>query len=195
MQAREYIEEQSLIEDGFRLGVKIFNTGFRPSFIVGLWRGGSSVGIYLQECLQYLGNETNHISIRTSYSGVDNYQQMIDDHKNRIRVHGTQYLLENLNANDQLLIVDDVHSSGLTVQTVISHLHKRLKRNMPEQVRTATIWYKPEKLRTQRPPDFYLYKTNNWLVLPYELKGLKLDQLKRNKPYLMDILNTIKQGR
>ena len=192
MEDNLYIEEQTLIEDAFRLGVNIFNSGFRPSFIVGLWRGGSSVGIYLQECLQYLGVDTDHISIRTSYSGVDNYQQMIDDPKNRIRIHGTQYLLENLNADDQLLIVDDVHSSGLTLQTVISHLKKRLKRNMPNQVKTATIWYKPKERRTQRCPDFFLHETDKWLVLPYELKGLKIDQLVGNKPYLINILNSIK---
>ena len=192
MEDKLYIDEQTLIEDAFRLGVAIFNSGFRPSFIVGLWRGGSSVGIYLQECLQYLGVETDHISIRTSYSGVDNYQQMIEDPKNRIRVHGTQYLLENLNANDQLLIVDDVYSSGLTVQTVISHLEKRLKRNMPQKIKTATVWNKPEKLLTSRAPDFYLHETDKWLVLPYELKGLSIDQLKSNKPFLIDILNTIR---
>ena len=106
MESKQYIQEQQLIEDAFRLGVSIYNSGFRPSFIVGLWRGGSSVGIYLQECLQYLGIETDHISIRTSYSGVDNYQQMIADPDNHIRVHGTQYLLENLNVDDHLLIVD-----------------------------------------------------------------------------------------
>ena len=192
MENKQYIKEQTLIEDAFRLGVDIFNSGFRPSFIVGLWRGGSSVGIYLQECLQYLGVETDHISIRTSYSGVDNYQQMIDDPKNRIRVHGTQYLLENLNADDQLLIVDDVHSSGLTIQTVISHLEKRLKRNMPQKIKTATVWYKPGKLLTDRTPDFYLHETDKWLVLPYELKGLTDDQIKSNKPFLIDIMNTIR---
>ena len=191
MQDKLYIEEQTLIEDTFRLGVNIYNSGFHPSFIVGLWRGGSSVGIYLQECLQYLGVETDHISIRTSYSGVDNYQQMIDDPENRIRVHGTQYLLENLNAEDRLLIVDDVHSTGLTVQTVISQLKKRLKRNMPKQVRTATVWHKPASRRTQHPPDYFLHETNLWLVLPYELNGLTVDQIKRNKPYLVNILNSI----
>ncbi len=55
MASKQFIQEEDLICDAFRLGVQIFNSGFRPTFVVGLWRGGSSVGIYVQECLQYLG--------------------------------------------------------------------------------------------------------------------------------------------
>ena len=64
---------------------------------------------------------------------------------------------------------------------------------MPKQIKTATIWYKPGKLRTQRPPDYYLHKTDEWLVLPYELKGLTIDQLSRHKPFLVDILTSINE--
>jgi hypoxanthine phosphoribosyltransferase len=44
----------------------------RPSFIVGVWRGGTPVGIAVQEILDYLGVQTDHISIRTSaYYGIN----------------------------------------------------------------------------------------------------------------------------
>ena len=190
MENKHYIREQDLIEDAFRLGVQIYNCGFRPSFIVGLWRGGSSVGIYVQECLQYLGIETNHISIRTSYSGADTYQQMIDNSDAQIRIHGTQYLLENLNSDDRLLIVDDVISSGLTIQAVVKRLRQRLKRNMPKEVRSSAIWYKSGKNKTEKAPDFYLHKTDNWLVLPYEIKGLTVHEINENKPYLKNCLES-----
>ncbi|PIE76327.1 hypoxanthine phosphoribosyltransferase [bacterium DOLJORAL78_65_58] len=99
-----YLDEETLILDSFRLGVQIYESGFRPTFIVGLWRGGSSVGIYVQECLQTLGVETNHISLRTSYRGQPYYHDMASSPETEIRVHGTQYLLENLNADDSLLL-------------------------------------------------------------------------------------------
>jgi hypothetical protein len=76
---KQFLMEQDVLLDAYRLGVQIFNAGFRPTFIVGLWRGGSTVGIAVQECLQALDIETDHISIRTSYSGVSNYQEMIDN--------------------------------------------------------------------------------------------------------------------
>jgi len=47
---------------------------------------------------------------------------MIDNPKDAIRVHGTQYLLESLGKTDSLLIVDDVFSTGLSVDAVIRRL-------------------------------------------------------------------------
>jgi len=110
---KHFLFEQDVLLDAYRLGVQIFNAGFRPTFIVGLWRGGSTVGIAVQECLQALDIATDHISIRTSYSGVTDYKEMIENPGESIRVHGTQYLLESLNQTDSLLIVDDVFSTGL----------------------------------------------------------------------------------
>ena len=67
-----YISANELLSDSFKLGVQIHNSGFRPDFIVGVWRGGTPVGIAIQEILSYLGNDTDHISIRTSsYQGLN----------------------------------------------------------------------------------------------------------------------------
>ena len=147
-----FVSEEALLLDAYRLGVQVFNSGFRPSFIVGLWRGGSSVGIAVQECLQHLGVATDHISLRTSYRGMQQYQRMVDEGSSEIRVHGTQYLLESLNAQDGLLIVDDVYSTGLNVKAVIDRLERRTRRNMPHDVRIAAPWYKPARNRTGRNP-------------------------------------------
>jgi hypothetical protein len=185
-----FVKEDDLICDSFRLGVNIFNDGFRPTFLVGLWRGGSSVGIYVQECLQYLGVETDHIAVRTSYTGQPDYQEMVENSQDKIRVHGTQYLLESLNAEDKLLLVDDVCSSGLTLTVVLRRLRQRLKRNMPEDVRIATVWNKPDHNRTGQMPDYFLYETDDWLVLPYELKGLTRQQVREHKPVVASLIDT-----
>ena len=114
---KEFINEEDLLLDAYRLGAAVYQSGFRPSFIVGIWRGGSTVGIAVQECLQHLGLETDHIAIRTSYRGMQRYEQMVDEGANEIRVHGTAYLLENLNAEDRLLVVDDVFGTGFNIQS------------------------------------------------------------------------------
>jgi len=186
---KKFLSEQDVLLDAYRLGVKIFNANFRPTFIVGLWRGGSTVGIAVQECLQALGVETDHISIRTSYTGVNSYKEMVDNPDSAIRVHGTQYLLESLNQSDSLLIVDDVFSTGLNVEAVINRLEKRLKRNMPWNVKVASLWVKPDQNRTGRRPDFYMHQTDDWLVLPYELCGLTAEELQNEKPFVQSILN------
>lgn len=188
MTEKRFIDEADLICDSFRLGVHIFNDGFRPTFLVGLWRGGSSVGIYVQECLQYLGVETDHIAVRTSYTGQPDYQQMVENPEDNIRVHGTQYLLETLNSEDSLLLVDDVCSSGLTLRVVIKRLEQRLKRNMPRQVKIATVWNKPGHNRTGQAPDYFIHETDDWLVLPYELSGLTMDEVRANKPVAASLI-------
>ena len=188
---KRFIAEEDLLLDAYRLGVKVFNSGFRPSFIVGLWRGGSSVGIAVQECLQHLGVATDHISLRTSYRGVEHYQRMLEGGSADIRVHGTQYLLENMNAEDGLLIVDDVYSTGLNVKAVIDRLEARTRRNMSHDVRIAVPWYKPARNRTGRVPDYSLHETDEWLVLPYELTGLSLDEIRTHKPFLAPLVERL----
>ena len=178
---KQFIEEQALLEDAFRLAVNIFDSGFRPDFIVGIWRGGSTVGIYVQECLQYLGVKTDHIAIRTSYRGQPSYGELIENPES-IRVHGLQYLFENLNREDKLLIVDDVFSSGYNVQAVINRLTRKCKRNMPEEVRVAVPYFKPVKNLSGRKPDYFLHTTEDWLVLPYELQGLSAEEIAEYKP-------------
>ena len=186
-----FIAEEDLLLDAYRLGVNIFNTGFRPTFIVGLWRGGSTIGIAVQECLQHLGVETDHVSIRTSYRGMQRYQRMIDEADSEIRVHGTQYLLESMNAEDRLLIVDDVYSTGLNVKAVLERLKRRTRCNMPRDARIAVPWYKPARNRSGRVPDYYLHETDRWLVLPYELNGVSLEEIRTHKPFLTPLMERL----
>ena len=188
---KKYIREKVLIQDSFKLAIKIFNSEFKPDFLVGLWRGGSTVGIYVQECLQHLGVQTDHISIRTSYRGEPDYQERIKKGR-EIRVHGLQYLLENLNHDQKLLIVDDVYGSGSSVNAVIKQLSERLKKNMPSNYKVAAPWYKPSKNTSGRVPDFYVHETDEWLVLPYELVGLDTNEIASNKPGVSEILSSIK---
>jgi hypoxanthine phosphoribosyltransferase len=186
---KRFLDEETLIQDSFKLAVKVFESGFRPTFTVGLWRGGSSVAIYVQECLQTLGVKTDHIALRTSYNGLPSYKDMIEKPED-IRVHGTQYLIENLNADDQLLIVDDAFSSGQNIQAVITRLKKNLKANMPKEIRIATLWRKPKQNKVSIEPDFFLHETNDWLVFPYELKGLTLEEINEHKPFVKKYINT-----
>ena len=182
-----FLTEQDHLLDGFRLGRQIFESGFRPTFIVGIWRGGSVVGIVVQECLASLGVETDHIALRTSYDGPEEYYQTIRD-QSSIRVHGRQYLLETINAEDRLLIVDDVFSSGRHTRAVIDALRARLKRNMPEDVRVAATWLRttPDQAAT---PDYFVHSTDQWIVLPWEMKGLSIDEIVLHKPFLVPMLD------
>ena len=184
---KHFLNEDTVIQDSFRIGVQIFESGFRPTFIVGLWRGGSAVGIYVQECLQTLGVKANHIALRTSYQGLPAYQDMIEAHQD-IRVHGSQYLIENMNADDSLLLVDDVFSTGYNIQAVLNRLQRTMKRNYPNQVKIATLWQRPKYRKTDFQPDYCLHETQDWLVFPYELKGLTAEEIEQHKPLAAPLL-------
>jgi hypoxanthine phosphoribosyltransferase len=187
---KAYITANDLLLDSFRLAAQIHESGFRPDFLIGLWRGGSAVGIAVQEGLDHFGIPTDHIAIRTSYSGQAGYAEMVDKASD-IRVHGLQYLLENLSCEHSLLIVDDVCSTGSSARAVIDQLALRLRRNLPHDIRVATVWYRPTE-RTVREPDFYVHETQEWLVLPYELSGLSLDELQAHKPELTSLIERLR---
>lgn len=186
---RRYVAADDLLLDSFRLAANIFESGFRPDYLVGLWRGGSAVGIAVQEGLEFLGCETDHIAIRTSYRGQETYPAMIDKAES-IRVHGLRYLHERICAEDSMLIVDDVYSTGSSVNAVISTLEKKARRNLPQDIRIATVWYRPTA-KTIRAPEYYIHETADWLVLPYEMSGLSLEELREHKPEVQPVIDRL----
>lgn len=187
--SKTFVAADDLLCDSFQLAAIISEAGFRPDFLVGLWRGGSAVGIAVQEGLEYLGIQTDHIAIRTSYRGAPSYAEMVSD-AGAIRVHGLQYLLENLCSHHSLLIVDDVYSTGSSVKAVIDQLAVKTRRNMPKDVRIAAVWYRPTD-KTLREPDYFVHETSDWLVLPYELCGLSIEELRQNRPELSGVIDRL----
>ena len=186
---KTFIAANDLLLDSFRLAVNIQKSGFKPDFLVGLWRGGSAVGIAVQEGLEYLGVKTDHIAIRTSYTGQTTYSDMVDKSES-IRAHGLRYLHERVCSHHSLLIVDDVYSTGSSVNAVIEQLAKKSRRNQPKDIRIASVWYRPTE-RTIRPPDYYVHETVDWLILPYELSGLSIDELRQNKTEIHPVIDRL----
>jgi len=187
MTDKKFISAQELLEDSFELGARILESDFRPNFIVGVWRGGTPVGIAVQELLDFFGIETDHIAIRTSsYTGIQNRSP-------RIRVHGLNYIVEHVNHEDSLLIVDDVWDTGLSVEAVIEHLRRKARRNAPADLRVATIYFKPGNNRVERKPDFYVHETDRWLVFPHELHGLARAEILQAKPWLRALFERLRE--
>jgi hypoxanthine phosphoribosyltransferase len=187
---KRFIAADDLLTDSFQLAVNIFEAGFEPDFLVGLWRGGSAVGIAVQEGLEHLGVKTDHIAIRTSYSGAAKYSEMVSK-ADAIRVHGLQYLLENLASHHSMLIIDDVYSTGSSVAAVIDQLARKTRRNLPKDIRIGTVWYRPTD-KTLRTPDYFVHETNEWLALPYELSGMSPTEVIANRPELAAIMERLR---
>jgi len=180
-----FITAQQLLEDSVELARQVLISDFRPDFIVGVWRGGTPVGIAVQELLDFYGVKTDHIAIRTS-----SYDTMTR-RESAVRVHGLTYLTRLMNTEDSLLIVDDVFDTGISVQTIIEKLKKRSRKNMPADVRVATAYFKPLRNQTDFQPDYYVHETDSWLVFPHEMDGLTRDEIVANKPYLKAVMTEL----
>ncbi|MDP5065150.1 MAG: hypoxanthine phosphoribosyltransferase, partial [Haliea sp.] len=151
-----------------------------------VWRGGAPVGIAVQELLDVLGVEADHIAIRTSsYTGIGQRSR-------HVKVHGLTYIIKQLESEDSLLIVDDVHDTGLSIDQVVQNLQQACKKNTPE-IRIATPYYKPGNNKTTRVPEYYIHETAEWLVFPHELHGLSIEELRRHKPELASIMAPLEQ--
>ena len=179
-----FIKADKLLEDSFKLAWEVYQSGYSPNYIIGVWRGGAPVGIAVQEFLDVLGVASDHIAIRTSYySGIDKRDK-------KVRVYGLNYMIKKLQSKDSLLIVDDVHDTGLSIDQVISDLKEACEKNTPE-IRIATPYFKPTKNKTNRTPDYYIHETDKWLVFPHELEGLTAEEIRSNKPELAELMDKI----
>jgi len=175
------LSAQDLLEDSFRLGVKVLESGFEPTLIVAIWRGGTPVGMALQEVLEYCGVESDHIAIRTSsYLGVDE--------RGEVAVHGLNYIIKKIRHDDRVLIVDDVFDTGNTIKAVVNEIRRRARGNTPKEIRVAVPWFKPSRNETDMVPDFYLRETAEWLVFPHELDALTPAEMLEARPELHEIV-------
>ncbi|MEM1186953.1 MAG: phosphoribosyltransferase family protein [Pseudomonadota bacterium] len=182
MTQKIYLDAQALLEDSFRLGAQVLASGFRPSIMIAVWRGGTPVGIAVQELLAYAGMDTDHIAIRTSsYRGIDG-------RSSEIRIHGMNYLIKKVRHEDRLLIVDDVFDTGSTLDAVVRHLEEKARLNTPHDIRIAVPYFKPSRNLTSRTPDYYLHETQDWLKYPHSLEGLSPKEVARHRPALHKII-------
>jgi uncharacterized protein len=173
---KTYLSADDLLTDSFRLAEQIYTSGFRPTHIVGIWRGGAPVGIAVQEWLEYRGVNSDHIAIRTaSYTGIDKQSR-------EVRVYALGYLIDTLNPDDHLLVIDDVFDSGRSIEAFLAELSTRCRHNMPRTVKIATVYYKPARNQTDLLPDYYVHQTDDWLVFPHEICGLSQDEIAAHKP-------------
>lgn len=181
-----YISANELLSDSFKLAANIYQSGYRPDLILGVWRGGAPIAIAVQEYFEYLGTSMPHMAIKaSSYTGID--QQ-----KGQVLVEGLDQVFDRVSAEDQLLIIDDVFDSGQTISSILEQCGEKSRgksdKNLANTIRVACPWYKPKKNITELKPDYYLYETDDWLVFPHELKGLTPEEISVWKPELAWIL-------
>lgn len=174
--SKHFITADQLLADAFQLTRNIVDSGFQPTSLLALWRGGTPIGIGIHEGLSYLGIQAKHFALRTSYYDDKNQR------KDKVQIDQISTFATQFTDNECLLIVDDVFDSGNTLKTVIQHIQNDNTAITPKQIKIATPYFKPKQNQTDFAPDFYLHETDEWIVFPHELIGLSAEEIKQNKP-------------
>ncbi|HWK53519.1 MAG TPA: phosphoribosyltransferase family protein [Hyphomicrobiales bacterium] len=184
---KHFISADQLLQDSLQLALRIIEGNWHPTLIVGIWRGGTPVGIAVHEALAFIGIDCDHIAIRaSSYTGIDT---RVD-----VAVEGLDTLQRKLGANTKLLLVDDVYDTGLSIARIKQEL-QALRGDNAIEVRVATPYFKPTNNRTPHAPDYYVHTTADWLVFPHELQGLSDEEAMLGKRGLEPQMTRLVQAR
>lgn len=173
---KEFISPNNLVRDSFVLAKDIFDSGYRPDVVLVLWRGGTPVGIVVHEFLLYKGIKTYHTAVKAeSYTGIEKRIEPKVEHLDPV--------LGDIKPESKVLVVDDIFDTGSTLKRVMELLAPRVR-----EVRSATLYYKTGKNLTDIEPDYFLRKTENWIVFPHELLDLSPEEIRRKDPYVGDLV-------
>ena len=81
--------------------------------------------------------------------------------------------------------------SGISVKALIDEIKKRMRKNCPEQIKVATVYYKSKRNKVSIKPDFFIHDTDEWVVFPHELEGLTDDEIKEKDPQTFKLVQEI----
>ena len=151
----EFVWWERLYELCFRLFEKIEKSGFLPDVIVGVARGGWIPARVLSDL--FFTRETANVKVDL-YRGI--YAR---DAEARV----SQTLPKDMEWKAPLL-VDDISDTGDSLTIALAHLDKRGYKNP----RTATLHLKPW---TKLVPDYWVVKTEAWVVYPWELREFTIN--------------------
>ncbi len=121
---------------------------YKPDVIVGIARGGLIPAVRLSHILGDI--ELKVIDVKF-YTDINEHTEMP---KITIPIYGDL-------KGKRVVIVDDVSDTGKTLEVVINEV----KRLGAKEIKVACLAMKPW---TSVVPDFYVFRTDKWIVFPWE---------------------------
>ena len=177
MITKTYLSAQDYQLYSFELGRMIIDSGWEPDDLIALWRGGAPVGIIVHEFLHYHNLRPRHRTLKChSYTGIKSQTPEV------IFENATD-IYNSITPGSKMLIVDDIFDTGNTAKAVIKKLEPY---NL--DLKFATVFWKPDQNQTNLKPDFYVIKTNTWIIFPHELDGLSVNEVKEKHPAIHNLL-------
>jgi len=157
---KRLIKPQEEFALSLQLAKKVWDSGYRPTHMVALWRGGCVPGTVVQSYFKKMGVACDHIAIRTaSYKGKEQSEPA---------VYNLGYLSKVITPSSRILFIDDIFDSGRTMKAVICALLEKLGNVMPDY-RVAVLFSKPANRIVSLIADYWVEETDKWLVFPHEI--------------------------
>jgi len=180
--AKNYLSADEYQKDIWRLAALVRSGGWRPDFIVGLWRGGAPVAISVHEFLKVSGWSIQHVPLKcTSYSGMGESSGTV------VFTHG-DIVFGMFRRGDKVLFVDDVFDTGRTAAACRERMDA-----LGVESRLACVYWKPGKNVTTLRPDYFVRDVGNeWIVFPHEIEGLSRDEIAEKDAVLAELLAEMK---
>ncbi len=130
------------------LASSITSSGFAPDVLVGVSRGGLVPVRLLSDLLGVSDIYTVRVSFYKNVGKTADFPRLVQPLPGRLD-------------GKKALIVDDVSDTGRSLLVARDHV----KRMGAEDVKAATLHFKPHSTFC---PDFFIGRTGDWLVYPWE---------------------------
>ena len=93
----------------------------------------------------------------------------------------------------ELICFTTLKSWAINIKAILDTLNEKARKNIPHEIKMAMPWYKPERNIIGIEPDYFIHKTDDWLVFPHEMDGLTEEEIFENKEGMKDILSEVKK--
>lgn len=176
---KTYLGAEEFLHDQWRLAAAIRASGWRPDWLVGLWRGGAPAAIAVHEFLKVSGWNVRHVPLKcASYDGIGSNDGEV------VFTLGDE-IFGMFGRGEKVLFVDDVFDTGKTAVAVSARMA-----GLGAEMKFACVYWKPGKNTTDLRPDFFTKDIgDDWIVFPHEIDGLTPGEVREKSPLLAGLLS------
>ena len=148
-------KEYNLIVE--KLAVQIHESGYRPTMLIGIMRGGAPIIDVLSRVFK----------LKCAYLAVESYSGEGTEDQQGELVFSREISSTVQDMGGRLLLCDDLSDTGVTLQKSINWLHNYPSIKNIESIKTAVLWKKKD---STFEPDYCAQRleSNPWIVQPFE---------------------------
>jgi len=140
-----------------KLAIKIFESGYKPTMLIGIMRGGAPIIDVLSRVFK----------LKCAYLAVESYSGEGTEDQQGELVFSREISSTMQDMGGRLLLCDDLSDTGVTLQKSISWLYNYPAIKNIESIKTAVLWKKKD---STFEPDYCAERLdgNPWIVQPFE---------------------------